>query len=91
MCVAYRLDGGELDEPPMDPEDMARAEPVYAEFAGWEPTPRGARHRRPAGRRARLRRHHRAMVGVPFCLVSVGPDREETIRLRDPFAPLGGA
>jgi adenylosuccinate synthase len=26
------------------------------------------------------------MAGVPFCLVSVGPDRSETIRLHDPFA-----
>jgi adenylosuccinate synthase len=26
------------------------------------------------------------MAGVPFCLVSVGPDRSETIRITDPFA-----
>jgi hypothetical protein len=26
---------------------------------------------------------------VSFCLVSVGPDRNETIRLHDPFASAG--
>jgi adenylosuccinate synthase len=31
------------------------------------------------------------MAGVPFYLVSVGPDRVDTITLRDPFAPARGS
>ena len=45
VCVAYKLDGKELDELPIDPDDIARAEPVYATFAGLGRCRRRARHR----------------------------------------------
>ncbi|MBL9017277.1 MAG: adenylosuccinate synthase [Myxococcales bacterium] len=87
VCVAYQLDGKELDEPPTDPEDIARATPVYAKFPGWDRLPADARDVSdlPASARAYVETIER-MAGVPFCLVSVGPDRAETIRLSDPFA-----
>ena len=87
MCVAYKLDGKELDEPPTDPEDIARAVPVYAKFPGWGTLPSEAHDVTdlPGPARAYVETIER-MAGVPFCLVSVGPDRAETIRLRDPFA-----
>jgi adenylosuccinate synthase len=87
VCVAYKLDGKELDEPPTDPEDIARAEPVYTKFPGWDKLPSEAHDVTdlPAPARAYVETIER-MAGVPFCLVSVGPDRAETIRLSDPFA-----
>jgi adenylosuccinate synthase len=90
VCVAYKVDGKELDEPPIDPDDIARAEPVYASFPGWEAPAAGAQPMRdvsdlPGAARAYVETIER-MAGVPFCLVSVGPDRTETIRLHDPFA-----
>jgi adenylosuccinate synthase len=87
VCVAYKLDGRELDEPPTDPEDIARAVPVYAKFPGWGKLPSEAHDVTdlPGPARAYVETIER-MAGVPFCLVSVGPDRAETIRLRDPFA-----
>jgi len=87
VCVAYKVDGKELDEPPIDPDDIARAEPVYASFPGWGKLPANARDVTdlPAPARAYVDTIQK-MAGVPFCLVSVGPDRAETIRLLDPFA-----
>ncbi|HET7500432.1 MAG TPA: adenylosuccinate synthase [Kofleriaceae bacterium] len=87
VCVAYKVDGKELDEPPIDPDDIARAEPVYASFPGWGRLPSEARDVTdlPAPARAYVETIER-LAGVPFCLVSVGPDRAETIRLHDPFA-----
>jgi adenylosuccinate synthase len=87
VCVAYRVDGKELDEPPIDPEDIARAEPVFRTFPGWGSLPADARDVTdlPGPARAYVETIER-MAGVPFCLISVGPDRSETIRLRDPFA-----
>jgi adenylosuccinate synthase len=87
VCVAYKVDGKELDEPPIDPDDIARAEPVYRSFPGWEQLPARATDivDLPASARAYVETIER-MAGVPFCLVSVGPDRAETIRLSDPFA-----
>jgi adenylosuccinate synthase len=87
VCVAYKVDGKELDEPPIDPDDISRAEPVFASFPGWGKLPSDARDIAdlPAPARAYVETIER-MAGVPFCLVSVGPDRTETIRLHDPFA-----
>ena len=70
-------------------DDIARAEPVYARFPGWGKLP-AAPHGvadLPAAARTYIETIER-MAGVPFCLVSVGPDRTETIRLHDPFAPV---
>jgi adenylosuccinate synthase len=87
VCVAYKVDGKELDEPPIDPDDIARAEPVFTSFAGWGKLPSEAHDiiDLPPTARAYVETIER-MAGVPFCLVSVGPDRTETIRLLDPFA-----
>ena len=85
VCVAYKLDGKELDEVPTDLDDIARAEPVYASYPGWgslkgirtfDDLPESARQYVDTVQR---------LAGVPFYLVSVGPDRAETIVLRDPF------
>jgi adenylosuccinate synthase len=87
VCVGYRLDGAELDEPPLDAEDLARAEPEYIEVDGWEEESREARRVEdlPASARTYIATLER-LVGVPMWLVSVGPERDETILLRDPFA-----
>lgn len=87
VCVSYKLDGKELDEPPTDPEDLARAQPVYKHFKGWDKLPSAPQEIRdlPEPARAYVQTISE-MAGVPFCLVSVGPDRSETIRLTDPFA-----
>jgi adenylosuccinate synthase len=86
VCVAYRLDGKELDEPPTDPDDLARAQPVYAKLPGWGELPSTARYVSdlPPSARSYVETIER-MAGVPFCLISVGADRMETIRLHDPF------
>jgi len=87
VCVAYEVDGKELDEPPIDPDDIARAKPIFTTFPGWGALPAVTREVSdlPAPARAYVETIER-MAGVPFCLISVGPDRAQTIRLRDPFA-----
>jgi len=87
VCTAYKLDGKELDEPPTDPEDLARAEPVYTRLPGWDKLPAHAHAIEDLPPTARTYvQTISQLAGVPFCLVSVGPDRAETIRLVDPFA-----
>jgi adenylosuccinate synthase len=86
VCVAYALDGKELDEPPTDPDDLARAQPIFAALPGWDTLPSSARNvgDLPKTARAYVEAIER-MAGVPFCLISVGADRSQTIRLREPF------
>jgi adenylosuccinate synthase len=89
VCVAYRVDGVEHDELPVDhiARPGARIEPVYRTLDGWDEDTRGCRHRDdlPAPARAYLRTLEHE-VGVGFALVSVGPDRGDTMALDDPFA-----
>lgn len=89
-CVAYKLDGREVDELPTDLDEIARAEPVYARFEGWGPL-RNVRDWDDLP--ASAQRYVSAiseLAGVPFYLVSVGADRVDTITLRDPFTTTTG-
>jgi adenylosuccinate synthase len=85
-CVAYELDGRELDELPLDPEDIARARPVWARWPSWGTMPRGVRTMDdlPVAARRYVEAIEK-LAGVPFVLVSVGADRTDTILLRDLF------
>ncbi len=72
---------------PGDPEDLERCEPVYESLPGWSEPLRGIRtwEALPASARSYLKRLE-VLTGVPVMAVSVGPDWEETILLRNPFA-----
>jgi adenylosuccinate synthase len=85
-CVAYELDGRELDELPLDPEDIERAKPVWARWPSWGTMPAGVRAMDdlPAAARTYVAAIEK-LAGVPFFLVSVGADRTDTILLKDPF------
>lgn len=89
ICTAYELDGRTLSAMPPDAATLPRCRPVYEELAGWEEDISGARalSELPKAARDYLARIE-ALCGVPLSLVSVGPGREATILLSDPFAPL---
>jgi len=87
IAVAYDLDGKTIDEMPGDPEDLERCKPVYETLPGWTEPLTGIRtwDGLPAAARSYVKRLE-VLTGVPVMAVSVGPDREETILLRNPFA-----
>ncbi|MFO0586889.1 MAG: adenylosuccinate synthase [Polyangiaceae bacterium] len=84
VCVAYDTPQGRTSELPVDAFETAT--PVYEKLAGWPASIRDARtmDALPAAARAYLRRIEEA-VGVPIDLVSVGPDRDATIVVREVF------
>jgi adenylosuccinate synthase len=87
ICTGYMLDGRAIDIFPVGAEDAGRCVPVYEEMAGWKETTVGAKSMDalPANARAYIKRIEE-LVGVPVDMVSTGPDREETIVLRHPYA-----
>ncbi|HET6611162.1 MAG TPA: adenylosuccinate synthase [Kofleriaceae bacterium] len=87
VCVAYDLDGRQIDEMPLDPDDLARATPRYQRFAGWDAPCREARavDDLPGAAQTYVSALE-SLLGVPFFLISVGPARAATISLSDPFA-----
>jgi len=87
ICVAYELDGVRRDTIPVILKEMDRCRPVYEELPGWTEDLRKVRRYQdlPAATRKYLERVE-ALVQVPIQLISVGPDREETIILVNPFS-----
>ncbi|MGB5649359.1 MAG: adenylosuccinate synthase, partial [Sedimenticolaceae bacterium] len=86
ICVAYRLDGQEVDIPPVGADRFERCEPVYIEMPGWKESTVGAKTRDelPETARSYLRKVEE-LCETPIDIISTGPDREETIVLRHPF------
>jgi adenylosuccinate synthase len=80
ICVAYELDGRRIVDFPSHVDDLRRVQPVYETLPGWQKEISDVRRIQdlPAGARAYLDRLS-ALVGCPVEIVSVGPDREQTI------------
>ncbi len=80
VCTHYMHKGERLDHFPGDARVLEACEPVYEAFPGWKTSTREIRRwdDLPDNARAYLRRL-RALTRTPISLVSVGPDREETI------------
>lgn len=82
VCVAYRIDGEVTTDFPSHEEALRRAEPVLETLPGWGQDISGARRLEdlPAEARNYLDRIEQ-WIGRPVGLVSVGPDREQTMLL----------
>jgi adenylosuccinate synthase len=80
LCVAYQVDGRQLDRWPSSAAMLGRATPVYERFEGWSEPIHDIRSL--AGLPSAARRYVSAveeLAGVPIVLVSVGPERTQTI------------
>ena len=86
VCVEYRMGGKRIDCAPAIPDAYAECEPVYEELPGWKESTVGITEyeQLPANARRYLERLAE-LVGVRMDLVSTGPDRSQTIVLRNPF------
>ncbi len=84
ICVAYRLDGKEIDYVPADPEDLSRCHPIYETLRGWGSSISEARHLEelpPAATRYLARLEE--LLGVKVDVVGVGAGRGQVICLSD--------
>jgi adenylosuccinate synthase len=80
ICVGYEIDGRRVDEFPMSQTDLHHARPVYKELSGWGVDITGCRMRGDLPEAARdFVGFVEAEVGVPLCMISVGPERDQAI------------
>ena len=86
VCTAYRYKGTAIDEFPASVKIMQNAEPVYEEMTGWGTPLDDVREFSdlPKPAQAYVRRIEE-VIGSEIILVSVGPGREQTIVLKNPF------
>jgi adenylosuccinate synthase len=86
VCVAYRLDGREIDYLPASERAQAEVEPIYETFEGWQAKTAGARSWAQLPAQAiKYVRHVEELVGCPVALLSTSPEREDTILMQNPF------
>jgi len=85
VCVAYELDGERLEYPPY--ERIEDVKPIYETLPGWNEELASCRSRSDLPKAAqRYLDKIEDEVGCRVGVVSVGPDREDTADLVDPFA-----
>jgi adenylosuccinate synthase len=87
ICVGYKdKDGNIADVPPMAADGYDVIEPVYEDMPGWSDTTYGVTDYEalPQAAKNYIKRLE-ALCGVPIDIISTGPDRNETIVLRDPY------
>jgi adenylosuccinate synthase len=86
VCIAYRVDGKELREIPANIRTFERCEPIYKTFRGWDEPLDHVRSLDDLPRAAReYVRWIEEALEVPVDLLGVGPGRDATIELANPF------
>jgi adenylosuccinate synthase len=83
VCTAYDLDGERITQFPASAAALARCKPVFEKLPGWRTEISEIRKSSalPSAARAYLDRLSK-LIGLPISIVSVGPDRAQTIHLR---------
>ena len=86
LCTGYEHEGKMLDNVPAKISTLGNCRPVYEEMDGWKEDISGARSLEdlPKNARAYVKRTEE-YVDVPVSIVSVGPEREQTIVCANPF------
>jgi adenylosuccinate synthase len=86
ICVAYELDGQNIDHPPIGADEFARCIPVYESMPGWQSNTAGATQLSALPKPAQDYIARLAVLsGVPVHLVSTGPERNENVVIRWPY------
>jgi adenylosuccinate synthase len=87
ICTAYSYRGELLENFPRDFEILKDCTPIYEEIEGWNCDITGvtSMDEMPEAAKAYLDRLTE-VAGCPAVLISVGPRRDQTIQLVDPFA-----
>ncbi len=86
VCTGYRFEGKELETLPARLETFEKCEPVYEELPGWKSDISNIRSFEELPEKARnYVRRLEELSECPIVLVSVGPRRDQTMLLKNPF------
>lgn len=83
ICTGYEVEGTVLDNPPPNCATLEKCRPVWEEMPGWQTSTHHIRNFDDLPREAQQYvRRIEELVGCPVDLISVGPDRAESIVVR---------
>jgi adenylosuccinate synthase len=86
ICIGYEYNGRQINDFPADLDLLGKCQPIYETLPGWEEDISGIRHydQLPLNTRKYLHRIEE-LSETAIDIISVGPGREETIILKNPF------
>lgn len=87
ICTGYQYQGQTLSVAPAGADALSQCDPIYEVMPGWSESTVGAQafDALPTAAQDYIARLE-ALVEVPIDIISTGPDREETIVLKDPYS-----
>lgn len=84
ICVGYKFNGEIIDYFPASLEDLAKCEPIYEEFDGWDESVANARSFDELHENAKKYLNRiEELTDTRISIVSVGPKRSQTIRVKE--------
>jgi len=86
VCIAYELNGKEIDYFPTNADDLRRCKPIFKKLKGWQCSTADCRKLSdlPDGAMNYLR-FLAELMEVPIAIVSLGANRDQTIVIEDPI------
>ena len=87
MCIAYELNGKQIDYLPAGLDDQLKVKPIYETFPGWKKTTKGIRNVENLPDQAKKYIYAlEDFIGAKISSISTSPEREDTILVENPFA-----
>ncbi|MEP6848580.1 MAG: adenylosuccinate synthase [Acidobacteriota bacterium] len=84
ICIGYEIDGKRIDTFPAVAHDLRQIKPIYESFKGWESETVGITDFADLPDKAReYVEFLSAQISVEIGLISTGPERDQTIVLKD--------
>lgn len=85
-CVGYRINGKETVEFPSRISDLEQVEPVLKSFKGWKKPLGGVRSKSDLPKECLdYLDFIEQFAGTPVSIISVGPDRDQTFNVEEPW------
>ncbi len=86
LCIAYELNGKEIDYFPAAVEDQLNVKPIYKTFKGWKSKTQGIKKFDDLPNNAKIYvKAVEKFIETKISSISTSPEREDTILLIDPF------
>jgi adenylosuccinate synthase len=84
MCTHYEIDGVKTEQYPTQLADLEKAVPIYETLPGWniDITKCKSYDELPEKAKSYIKRLQELCYNLPYMMVSVGPDRSETIGIK---------
>ncbi len=84
ICVGYKYNGNTITSFPADIEILKKCEPIYKTFAGWQQPTSDIRNYNDLPTNTKIYIEALSqLVDTRFSIISVGPDRKQTLFTRD--------